>query len=257
MIIDKALTYVRRSIESVFDNLGLLFAPITPAVLSFSSVYVALEPQLNTLAYAVAAAVGFSIEAMGYVSFKSAQSTGQPWRSIVYLVVGSIVTITLEYHDLTRLTLGLCGFAISAVIYNSHAAMLNVERKRLAQAAAAADQQKKSNDDAEFAREMQRREFDAEQQRKRDADQRAHEIKQQRETARLDRLALKQTATTATTVPVAAANGASAAKIAKSDLQKSDWLHIASASIDDICKRYGVSKRTAAYWKKDAVDRPV
>lgn len=263
MLIDKILTYTRKSIESIFDNLGLLFAPITPAVLSFSSVYVALEPQLSTLAYAVAAAVGFSIEAMGYVSFKSAQATGQTWRSIVYLLVGSIVTVTLEYHDLTRLTLGLCGFAISAVIYNSHAAMLNVERQRAARAAAAADLHEQERSKAEFERELKLREFEAEQQRQRDADQRDHDIKQQREAARLERLASKQIAKTAPAAKLAAANGSAAAKsapvakIAKSSLQADDWQYIVNANVDDICARYGVSKRTAAYWKKESVDKLV
>lgn len=110
--------WVKKVSESAFTDLSLFIAPLLPAVLFGLSVGKYMHVLYGMfIGIGVGFAAGFSIESAGYNSFKAAQKEQSPRKAAAYLLVGVIVTVVLEFHDLKRMFIGLSGFAIVAIVY--------------------------------------------------------------------------------------------------------------------------------------------
>lgn len=112
--------------ESIFENLGLVMAPMTSAVMTGLSVQHFFAALFGaTTAGIMGIVFGFSIEATGYMSFVAYQKDKDIKKPIGYMfTVAAIVTIIelFVFRDYQRWGIGLSGVAIAGIMYWSHSA---------------------------------------------------------------------------------------------------------------------------------------
>lgn len=195
---------IRTTIEDAFNNLSLLAAPLAPSLMLGVSVGVYMKSLYGSfLGILVGFAFGFGIEAAGYLSFKAYAKTKKLVMPISYILAGSTVTTVLEFGDWQRISIGLSGFAIVAIVYWS---LTTIERAEVAEIARLEAEQKAAK---ELAAERQRLHEEKQQQdeidrklqirrvrlaleeEERDAAHR-RELEKENNQARLQRLAAKQ-----------------------------------------------------------------
>jgi hypothetical protein len=117
---------IRKGFESIFENLGLVMAPLVAAVMNGVSIWHFFAP---TFGSAIAGLVGFvfafGIEATGYMSFLAYQKDGDIKKPLWYLASVITITTTIElfvFQDPQRWGIGLSGVAIAGIMYWSHSA---------------------------------------------------------------------------------------------------------------------------------------
>lgn len=117
---------IRALFESIFENLGLVMAPLAAATLTGVSIHHFFTDLLGDVSAGIIGFVfAFGIEATGYVSFVAYQKDKDIKKPIGYLVsVVAVVTIIelFVFQDFQRWGIGLSGVAIAGIMYWSHSA---------------------------------------------------------------------------------------------------------------------------------------
>ena len=115
------MKHIRHFFESIFNNLGLIFAPLAAATLTGLSVYHYFLEKLGEIpAGMLGFAFAFGIEATGYQSFKAFQSSKKVIVPVGYLatVVAAVTVTELSiFGGYTRWLIGLVGVMIAAGMY--------------------------------------------------------------------------------------------------------------------------------------------
>lgn len=117
---------IRALFESIFENLGLVMAPLAAATLTGVSIHHFFTDLLGNIPAGIIGFVfAFGIEATGYVSFIAYQKDKDIKKPVGYLAsVVAVVTIIelFVFQDFQRWGIGLSGVAIAGIMYWSHSA---------------------------------------------------------------------------------------------------------------------------------------
>lgn len=115
---------VKAFFESIFENLGLVMAPMVSAVMTGLSVQHFFAGLFGPITAGIMGAVfGFSIEATGYMSFVAYQKDKDIKKPIGYMLTVAIIVTIIElavFNDFQRWGIGLSGVAIAGIMYWSH-----------------------------------------------------------------------------------------------------------------------------------------